>query len=194
MEEEKIEKVDLLHADIQGEELHLLNDLRPALRDKRIGYLVVSTHSDVIHYACAKLLAEVGYRFLAEADLMEDSFCFDGILVACPANVLDIPYVDLGSRRHTPYRNTPYDESDLQKWMKLHGNQKSLPSTTDEAIYRAGLYLAKLHAMSQRIEELEYQKKTLLSELSQIKPFIGKQAARFAAFLKGKVRKMPSKR
>jgi hypothetical protein len=106
VEEKNIEFIDILHSDIQGCELVMLNDIIPLLVDKKIRYLFVSTHTQEIHYSCIELLERHDYRIIASADFDNETFCFDGIIVACHKDNLDIPYTSLGCRRHTPLQTT----------------------------------------------------------------------------------------
>lgn len=65
--EKKIENIDILHSDIQGYELEMLQDITELLIQNKIKYLFISTHSDSLHYECIKLLKEYNYRIIASA-------------------------------------------------------------------------------------------------------------------------------
>ena len=103
-QEKGIEFIDILHSDIQGSELEMLNDIAPLLDEKKVGYLFVSTHAQELHYSCVDLLKKHDYRIVASADFANETFCFDGIIVACHKDNMDIPYTSLGNRKHTPLR------------------------------------------------------------------------------------------
>jgi FkbM family methyltransferase len=78
----RIDFLDVLHVDIQGEELKLLNGARAALRDKRIGYIFISTHiSDAFHAQCLSAVRDADYHIVAEHSI-SDSFSGDGLIVA----------------------------------------------------------------------------------------------------------------
>ncbi|MBS1507547.1 MAG: hypothetical protein JSS79_12965 [Bacteroidetes bacterium] len=79
--QKKIDFVDILHSDIQGSELVMLQSINKILAEKRIGYLFVSTHSNELHYDCLSLLEESGYQLVCHADL-DNSFSVDGLIVA----------------------------------------------------------------------------------------------------------------
>jgi hypothetical protein len=81
MAEQKLEAIHLLHSDIQGHELEMLEGSKEALRKKRISYLFISTHSETLHSDCEKFLASFGYLSLASVSPKE-SYSMDGILVA----------------------------------------------------------------------------------------------------------------
>ena len=106
IKEKDIDIIDILHSDIEGHELKMLESITELLESKRIRYLFISTHSNKIHTSCLELLQHHGYRIIADADYDNETFCWDGLIVACPGNDLDIPYTSLGSRRHTPLNHT----------------------------------------------------------------------------------------
>lgn len=98
MKKKKIEFVEILHSDIQGYELEMLTDIIPLLKEKKIKYLFISTHSDNIHYKCIKLLKDCNYNIIASADFETETFCYDGIIVAT-YNTMET--YNLGCRKHT---------------------------------------------------------------------------------------------
>ena len=82
-----IGRVDLLHADIQGAEYHLMNMLVPYLEERRIGYLFISTHGQALHELCTQRLRDHDYLIVASADFEHETFCYDGVLVARDAHL-----------------------------------------------------------------------------------------------------------
>lgn len=106
--EKNIDYIDILHSDIQGYELQLLEDIIPLLNAKKIKYIFVSTHSTALHYNCLELLKKCNYRIVASADFENETFCCDGIIVACPKDNLTIKHTSLGCRKTTQLRNRPY--------------------------------------------------------------------------------------
>ena len=101
MKEKNIDYVDILHSDIQGYEYEMLTDIVPLLQENKIKYLFISTHSDDIHYKCIDLLKNNNYRIIASSDFETETFCFDGIIVACHNSNNNIDYYNLGCRKHT---------------------------------------------------------------------------------------------
>jgi hypothetical protein len=97
MSDKKIEKIDILHSDIQGYEYQMLNGARDSLNKRKIDYLFISTHSQDIHYMCLKFLEEVGYKIIGSADFDYQTFCHDGIIISCSPNI-DFDHIDLGDR------------------------------------------------------------------------------------------------
>jgi hypothetical protein len=79
--ERGIERLGILHADIQGAEGYLLSSIAPLLTAQRIDYLFVSTHSQELHRECISRLQEFGYRVLADADFDNGTFAYDGVIV-----------------------------------------------------------------------------------------------------------------
>jgi hypothetical protein len=82
LSDHRIDYVDILHADIQGAELYLLGSIRDLLRMKKIGYFFISTHSQDLHTMCMEFLEDHDYVILASADFDNETYCFDGVLVA----------------------------------------------------------------------------------------------------------------
>ena len=85
-----IEHIDILHADIQGYELQMLEGARNTFDQKRVDYVFISTHHNFLHYRCMDYLAECGFKILAEVDLLE-TCSTDGVIVAGRA---DLRYLD----------------------------------------------------------------------------------------------------
>lgn len=73
--------VDILHADIQGYELQMLEGARESFAAKIVDYVFVSSHSNFLHYRCIETLERSGFVILAEADLLE-TYSTDGVIVA----------------------------------------------------------------------------------------------------------------
>lgn len=78
---ENIQHLHILHADIQGNEVEMLAGASRMLREKRVDYLFISTHSNRLHDACRKVLESSGYPVIASANL-DETYSFDGLLVA----------------------------------------------------------------------------------------------------------------
>jgi len=100
VKEKGIKYIDMLHCDIQGYEVQMLNGIVDLLANKKVGYLFISSHSDKLHYTCIDILKEYNYRIIASADFETETFCFDGIIVACHEDDLDVPDTYLGCRKY----------------------------------------------------------------------------------------------
>ncbi|MCG8574370.1 MAG: FkbM family methyltransferase [Flavobacteriales bacterium] len=72
--------VDILHSDIQGNELLMLNGAKTLLENRKVGYVFVSTHSNELHKDCAAFLDQLGYIQLCSADI-DQTYSYDGLLV-----------------------------------------------------------------------------------------------------------------
>lgn len=82
MSERGLDRLGILHADIQGAESHLLESIAALLSEPRIRFLFISTHSQQLHLDCQARLQSHGYRIVASADFERQTFSFDGVLVA----------------------------------------------------------------------------------------------------------------
>ena len=101
--------IDLLHMDVQGAEGDVLNQIAHLLDAKAIQYLFVSTHSQKIHLHCVQAIMSHSYRIIASMDFDNDTFMYDGMILATPAENMAIPHIDLGCRRTTPLRHSIFE-------------------------------------------------------------------------------------
>lgn len=82
-----LDRIDVLHLDIQGAELAVLESCRGLIGDGRVRFVVVSTHHHTIsgdpqtHRRCIDLVRDLGGHVIAEHTVLE-SFSGDGLLVA----------------------------------------------------------------------------------------------------------------
>lgn len=76
-----ISHLDILHSDIQGYELAMLEGASETLKEGRVDYIFISTHSSELHANCLAKLKSFGYILLCEAD-MNETFSVDGLIVA----------------------------------------------------------------------------------------------------------------
>jgi FkbM family methyltransferase len=90
---EGIEFLDILHADIQGAELEMLEGCKRSLAGNRIGYLFISTHAGK-HSACRDVVRRAGYQLVAEHSIAE-SCSGDGLIVARSKRSPQIPAVEI---------------------------------------------------------------------------------------------------
>ena len=94
----KINFIDLLHADIQGHELNMLETMPNLIEGMKIGYLFISTHTLELHQQCINLLKSKGYVIVCEADF-EHTFSVDGVLVAKNPNYAGIEKIEISARK-----------------------------------------------------------------------------------------------
>jgi FkbM family methyltransferase len=110
---QNIEYIDLLHCDIQGNEIILLPQISDMLEEKKIKYIFISSHSDSLHDYCINFLKNKDYRIIASADFEKETFCHDGVIVACPSDLKNITETSLGCRRHTPLREKSFSIDEI---------------------------------------------------------------------------------
>jgi len=91
-----IDFIDVLHADIQGAELEMLEGARELFLWNRIGYVFLSTHFDR-HQPCRRFLLDAGYTLIAE-HTVEEGYAADGLIVAQGPAVRQVPRVDISCR------------------------------------------------------------------------------------------------
>lgn len=90
MKNAKIQKLDVLHSDIQGYEIEMLEDTSHALNNKLIDYLFISTHSNNLHYQALSFLSSKGYRIEVSSDLENHTTSLDGFILASSPLVLPV--------------------------------------------------------------------------------------------------------
>ena len=78
MDDNGIDRISVLHSDIQGCEVRMLSETKNL---DRIDYFFVSTHSNGLHRKCERLLSDAGAMILCSVDL-DGSYSCDGLIVA----------------------------------------------------------------------------------------------------------------
>jgi hypothetical protein len=78
----KFLRLDILHADIQGYEIEMLNGSSDTLGKKTINYIFVSTHSQSLHADVINLLVFFGYRVEVSSSFDSDTTSYDGFVFA----------------------------------------------------------------------------------------------------------------
>jgi FkbM family methyltransferase len=111
-----IEQVNLLHADIQGAELSMLEGAQSAMQNGRLKWLFISTHHHSIsgdpltHQRCISRLKDCGASIVCEHSVSE-SFSGDGLIVAVfgkpPA--CECPAFSWNRASQSLFRETEYD-------------------------------------------------------------------------------------
>lgn len=85
--ERKIQKVDILHSDIQGYEVQMLEDCSKSLETKIIDCLFISTHSQQLHQEVIKRLKNQEYRIEVSSDFDYGTTSFDGLIFASSPSI-----------------------------------------------------------------------------------------------------------
>ena len=93
-----IEFLDILHSDIQGYELEMLEGSQKMLSENRIGYAFISTHSNELHDACRDHLLGFEFEEVASANL-DESWSWDGILVMKAPHYEGLNHVEITKRK-----------------------------------------------------------------------------------------------
>ncbi len=80
-EENSINSLEILHSDIQGHELAMLRGAEKYLKEKKIRFLFISTHSNELHYQCVDFLRKHKYEVISSIDL-DHTYAWDGLILA----------------------------------------------------------------------------------------------------------------
>jgi hypothetical protein len=98
-----IDFIDILHSDIQGYELEMLQGINNLVAKQKIGYIFISTHSNEVHYKCRDFLLEHGFTLVAEAD-KDNTFAEDGLIVAKQPGYAGVERVEIAQKvKQTQY-------------------------------------------------------------------------------------------
>ncbi len=79
--------LDILHSDIQGYELEMLQGASASLGEQRVKYIFISTHSQMLHHTVVRKLSEFGYRVEISSDFDSETTSFDGFVFASNPSV-----------------------------------------------------------------------------------------------------------
>lgn len=82
MDKIQIPHLQILHADIQGYELEMLEHCTNALKGTLIDYMMISTHSQELHANVTDMLTKFRYRIEVSSDVEYQSTSFDGLIFA----------------------------------------------------------------------------------------------------------------
>lgn len=80
--ENRIERLDVLHADIQGYEVEMIDGARGTLSQGLVDRLFISTHSQILHRQVLDALQAHGYRIEVSSDFDDQTTSFDGFVYA----------------------------------------------------------------------------------------------------------------
>lgn len=85
-----IDRLHILHADIQGAEVDMLRGAARTLSTQSVDFIFISTHGDSLHAECIGLLERHRYDVPVSVRPCE-SYSFDGLIVAHRKGLLDSP-------------------------------------------------------------------------------------------------------
>jgi len=80
--ERNLPKIDILHTDIQGFEVEMLNGAKSLLAQQSVDYIFISTHSNELHDAVQKQLVEYNYRIEVSSSFSTQTTSHDGLIFA----------------------------------------------------------------------------------------------------------------
>jgi hypothetical protein len=82
LEAQNIQKLHLLHSDIQGYELEMLDGAASSLRDEKFDYIFISTHTQNLHEEVIDRLGNYNYRVEVASSYDVETTSFDGLVFA----------------------------------------------------------------------------------------------------------------
>jgi hypothetical protein len=85
--QKNIENITLLHVDIQGYELEMLEGAEHALGNHQVDYIFISTHSEKLHQESLSKLRDYGYRIEISSGFEKETTSHDGFILACAPQV-----------------------------------------------------------------------------------------------------------
>jgi Methyltransferase FkbM domain len=80
--EKLLSKIHVLHADIQGFELQMLEGAVKSFTDRVIDYCIISTHTESLHEDCKMWLNKVGYVIEVQSAYENETTSSDGLIFA----------------------------------------------------------------------------------------------------------------
>lgn len=98
LRQQKVSRLNILHSDIQGFELKMLEGAGESLRDGKIDYLFISTHSNELHSDCMAYLIAKNYDILCDANL-DQSYSWDGLIVAKHKSIKEPSKIEISRRK-----------------------------------------------------------------------------------------------
>ncbi len=91
-ESRSIKTLDMLHADIQGAELDMLDGAQSLFSEQRVNFSFISTHSEALHKDVRHRLLAWGYRVIADIPPAQ-SYSEDGLIaVSAPSTNFQLGY------------------------------------------------------------------------------------------------------
>ena len=82
-----LQKIDILHSDIQGFELEMLKGAEKTIEARQVDFVFVSTHSRSLHASCGQFLKKRGYRIEVDSDFGTETTSSDGLIFATSPSV-----------------------------------------------------------------------------------------------------------
>ncbi len=79
--------LEILHSDIQGYELEMLEGAQISLKEKKINYIFISTHKEEIHSSILKTLKDFDYDIEVSSNFDDHTTSSDGFILASSSEV-----------------------------------------------------------------------------------------------------------
>lgn len=114
LKENSINYIDILHSDIQGHEMGMLDNMSSFFEEKKIKYIFISTHSETLHNLCIDFLTEKEYKILCSCDFDNETYHCDGFILSCPKNLNEIKPFYLGNRSESYI----FSDQELNEFLK----------------------------------------------------------------------------
>jgi FkbM family methyltransferase len=100
MRDLEISYLDILHMDVQGAEIDVLQGAKQWLAKFRIGYLFIGTHTEQLHEECKQILNTHGYVLVIDVSPANSAIGNDGFILArSPINSIH--------KANAKFRNSP---------------------------------------------------------------------------------------
>jgi hypothetical protein len=87
LRDRQIDHLDILHSDIQGYEMEMLECCTDLMAGRKITRTFISTHSQDLHLSTIAFLKRFGYRIEASADFENETTSYDGFVFASSPEV-----------------------------------------------------------------------------------------------------------
>jgi hypothetical protein len=85
--EHNLPRIDILHSDIQGYEVEMLNGAKNLLANHLIDYIFISTHSEKLHDEVRTQLINYGYHIEASSSFDTQTTSCDGLILATSPHI-----------------------------------------------------------------------------------------------------------
>jgi len=82
MSDNNIDYIDILHSDIQGYEIDMLEEAKIAFENSKIGYAFISTHSQELHDDVLSIITNHNYNIIVSSDFLTHTTSYDGFVLA----------------------------------------------------------------------------------------------------------------
>ena len=87
-------RIAVLHSDIQGAEVLMLRGAENTMKNQKIDFVFISTHSQGLHVECLDILRTRQFHIIATAD-MHQTYSYDGLIVARRRGARGPDHVDI---------------------------------------------------------------------------------------------------